>query len=263
MSEKKKHNQHDDFFKNYRGRYSRFWIERWGIIPELPTSFDNANSIYELIAWLQRAFKNLLDDFQQLESELEDFKNALIELLELIVPELIRRYHASQEFRDLFIKMLKDILEGEGREWFKQLLREILREPDMISYLKELLKDLLNDPQIQEFIKNYLETLLNDPTFLSDLKRLLGITNLEQRVEDLEDELQQLTTKYNTLETALMKIISNLQTSGAWTGGLAGGLNQGRNIATGNINLFGGTADGSSFIRTNNGQTENDLAGGV
>ena len=56
----------EDFLKNYRGRYSSYWIERWGLIPELPTSFDNANSIYELLAWLQRAFKNLLDDFQQL-----------------------------------------------------------------------------------------------------------------------------------------------------------------------------------------------------
>ena len=67
----------EDLFKNYRGRYSQYWIERWGLIPELPTSFDNANSIYELIAWLQRAFKQLLDDFQQLESEFEDFKNVL------------------------------------------------------------------------------------------------------------------------------------------------------------------------------------------
>ena len=88
----------EDFFKNYRGKYSQFWIERWGLIPELPTSFDNANSIYELVAWLQRAFKNLLDDFQQLESEFEDFKNAIIDLLEYLIPELIRRYHDSEEF---------------------------------------------------------------------------------------------------------------------------------------------------------------------
>ena len=48
----------EDFFKNYKGKYSQYWIERWGLIPELPTSFDNANSMYELVAWLQRAFKN-------------------------------------------------------------------------------------------------------------------------------------------------------------------------------------------------------------
>ena len=117
-------NNTEDFFKNYRGRYSSYWIERWGLIPELPTSFDNANSIYELLAWLQRAFKNLLDDFQQLESEFEDFKNAIIDLLEYLIPELIRRYHKSEEFRRLFIEMLKDILSGEERTWFKDFLKE-------------------------------------------------------------------------------------------------------------------------------------------
>ena len=61
----------------------------------------------------------------------------------------------------------------------------------------------------------------------------------------------------------MRKIIENLENSGAWTGGLTGSFNQGRNIATGNINLFGGTPDGNSFIRTNNGSTENDLSGGI
>jgi len=250
----------EEFFRNYRGRYSRFWIERWGIIPELPTSFDNANSIYELIAWLQRAFKNLLDDFQQLESELEDFKNALIELLEYLVPELIRRYHASKEFRELFIRMLKDLLQGELKEWFKELLRQLLKEPDMVAYLKELLKELLSDP-----------------TFLQEIKQILGITQLENRVNTLETKVATLESKVSNLETrmdnaerknqqleqALMKLITNLTNSGAWAGGLAGGLVEGRNLATGNINVFAGTADGSSFIRTNNRQTENDLAGGI
>ena len=53
----------DEFFRAYRGRYSSYWVERWGLIPSIPTSFDNANSVYELLAWLQRAFKQLLDDF--------------------------------------------------------------------------------------------------------------------------------------------------------------------------------------------------------
>lgn len=62
---------------------------------------------------------------------------------------------------------------------------------------------------------------------------------------------------------ALMKIIANLKASGAWQGDLNGSFVNNRNIATGNINIFGGGTDSSSFIRTNNGQTENDLAGGV
>jgi hypothetical protein len=65
------------------------------------------------------------------------------------------------------------------------------------------------------------------------------------------------------LKATLQKIIDNLQASGAWQGGLDGDFVPNRNIATGNINLFGGATDGSSFIRTNNGSTENDLAGGI
>ena len=272
----------EDFFKNYRGRYSQYWIERWGLIPELPTSFDNANSIYELLAWLQRAFKNLLDDFQQLESEFEDFKNAIIDLLEYLIPELIRRYHNSAEFRKLFIAMLKDILSGEERKWFKDFLKEllendmrewfkdylksILSDPELKEFFKEYLKELLNDPSMKEWFKDYLKTILNDPelkeffkeyfkelltdpTFLDELRDILGVKALE--------------TKVNRIESALNKIIANLENSGAWTGGLTGGFNSKRNIATGNINIFGGTTDGNSFIRTNSGQTENDLAGGL
>ena len=238
----------EDFFKNYRGRYSQYWVERWGLIPELPTSFDNANSIYEFLAWLQRAFKNLLDDFQQLEAEFEDFKNAIIDLLEYLIPELIRRYHKSEEFRRLFIEMLKDILSGEERTWFKNFLKELF-EIDMKEWFKDYLKTILNDPELKEFFKEYFKDLLTDPTFLNELRNILGIKALE--------------TKVNRIESALTKIIANLESSGAWTGGLTGGFNNGRNIATGNINIFGGTTDGNSFIRTNSGQTENDLAGGL
>ena len=272
----------EDFFKNYRGRFSSYWIERWGLIPELPTSFDNANSMYELIAWLQRAFKNLLDDFQQLESEFEDFKSAIIDLLEYLIPELIRRYHNSAEFRKLFITMLKDILSGEERTWFKdflkeliendmrewfkdylksilsdpelkeffkEYLKELLNDPNMKEWFKEYFKDLLNDPSMKEWFKEYFKGLLNDPAFLDYLRSKLGIKAIE--------------TKVNLLESTLNKIIANLEKSGAWTGGLSGNFNSGRDIATGNINIFGGATDGNSFIRTNNGKTENDLAGGL
>ena len=219
----------EDFFKNYRGRYSSYWIERWGLIPELPTSFDNANSIYELLAWLQRAFKQLLDDFVALESEFEDFKNAFTELLENLVPLLIRRYMASKEADD----------------WFTEKA----------------------DRYYQTVIKPYID---NEVWKLNErIDREVQVLNnrIDREVKALNDritiEVSRLDGKTQALETALMKLINNLEGSGAWSGGLPGGLNNGRNLATGNINLFGGTADGSSFIRTNNGQTENDLAGGV
>lgn len=73
--------------------------------------------------------------------------------------------------------------------------------------------------------------------------------------------------EYNKLKGALEKLLTDLKDSGAWrqTGSTVfeGSLDPNRHLATGNINLFGGATDGSSFIRTNNGSTENDLAGGI
>ena len=73
--------------------------------------------------------------------------------------------------------------------------------------------------------------------------------------------------EYNKLKGALETLLGNLKTSGAWqqTGAtiFEGKFYNGRNIATGNINVFGGTVDGYHFIKTSNNKTENDLAGGV
>lgn len=89
--------------------------------------------------------------------------------------------------------------------------------------------------------------------------------NLPQYVS-LQD-FNNLKNEYNQLKGAFEKLLQDLKDSGAWkqTGGtiFEGNLYPDRHIATGNINLFGGTVDGSAFIRTNNGKTENDLAGGI
>ena len=167
----------EDFLKNYRGRYSQYWIERWGLIPELPTSFDNANSVYELMAWLQRAFKNLLEDFQQLEAESEDFKNALMDLLEYLIPELIRRYSNSAEFRALFIILLEDILAGEERNWVKDLLKELI-EVDMREWIEAYLKTLYGI-ELKEIIAQLAQIAINvkkPPTPLVGAKGD-GVTN--------------------------------------------------------------------------------------
>ena len=230
----------EEFFRNYRGRYSSYWIERWGLIPELPTSFDNANSIYELLAWLQRAFKQLLDDFVALESELEDFKNAFTELLENLVPLLIRRYMASKEADAWFTEkadryyqtVIKPYIDNEVRKLNERIDREV---------------QILND-RIDREVQKLNERIDRE---------------VQKLTHHITSEVNRLDGKTHALETALMKLINNLEGSGAWSGGLVGGLNNGRNLATGNINVFGGTTDGNSFIRTNSGETENDLAGGL
>ena len=244
----------DEFFRTYRGRYSSYWVERWGLIPSIPTSFDNANSIYELLAWLQRAFKQLLDDFVALESEFEDFKNALTELLENLVPLLIKRYMESAEADRWFT--------GKADKYYERVIKPYIDE--QIRNLKEKI-----ERDLQE-----LENRFNEKLETEKQDRIREINNLKEKLEaekqarerDKEDfnrKLQDATTKGNELMETLTKIISNLEKSGAWSGGLKGNFKDGRNIATGNINIFGGTPDGNSFIRTNNGSTENDLSGGI
>ena len=244
----------DEFFRAYRGRYSSYWVERWGLIPSIPTSFDNANSIYELLAWLQRAFKQLLDDFVALESEFEDFKNALTELLENLVPLLIKRYMESAEADRWFT--------GKADKYYERVIKPYIDE--QIRNLKEKV-----ERDLQE-----LENRFNEKLETEKQDRIREINNLKEKLEaekqarerDKEDfnrKLQDATTKGNELMETLTKIISNLEKSGAWSGGLKGNFKEGRNIATGNINIFGGTPDGNSFIRTNNGSTENDLSGGI
>lgn len=245
---------HDEFFRNYRGRYSSYWVERWGLIPSIPTSFDNANSIYELLAWLQRAFKQLLDDFVALESEFEDFKNALTELLENLVPLLIKRYMESAEADRWFT--------GKADKYYERVIKPYIDE--QIRNLKEKVE---RDLQA-------LETRINEKLETEKQERIREINNLKEKLEqekearqrdkeDLQRQIQDQATKNNDLKDTLTKLISNLEKSGAWSGGLKGNFKEGRNIATGNINIFGGTPDGNSFIRTNNGSTENDLSGGI
>ena len=110
----------------------------------------------------------------------------------------------------------------------------------------------------------------NDRQTLSLAGNTLSISNgnsvnLPQYVSP--QDFNNLKNEYNTLKGAFTTLLQNLKNSGAWnqTGNtiFEGSLRPDRNIATGNINLFGGTVDGNAFIRTNNGKTENDLAGGI
>lgn len=75
-----------------------------------------------------------------------------------------------------------------------------------------------------------------------------------------------LGNRITVLENALTKVLTDLKGSGAWTSGtnvLIGSMTANRHIASGNINLFTGTTDGSTFIRTTNGQNENDATIGA
>ena len=92
------------------------------------------------------------------------------------------------------------------------------------------------------------------------------IQKIWDAIHALQNGLAESNRNIAKLTDALTKILQNLQNSGAWTSKgniLDGNFVQNRNIATGNINVFGGTPDGNSYIRTNNSKTENDLVGGI
>ena len=99
------------------------------------------------------------------------------------------------------------------------------------------------------------------------------LKNTQDNLADTKNTLNTVKDDLNKTTNALKQIVKSLINSGAWdpnanstsasTTDLRGGIKQGINIAYGNINLFGGTQDGNSYIRTNSGQTENDLAGGI
>lgn len=108
----------------------------------------------------------------------------------------------------------------------------------------------------------------NDNQTLSITNNRLTISN-GNSVEIPQPDLNNYVTmnQYNELKDAFTKLLEDLKGSGAWeqTGDniFVGNLKPNRHLATGNINLFGGVPDGDAFIRTNNGSTENDLAGGI
>lgn len=96
------------------------------------------------------------------------------------------------------------------------------------------------------------------------------ISDLQNRVakleKDLQDKYNELLNKNNkneeriaALEWQLQQIVNNLKSSGAMN---SNGI-MAHNIAYGTINVFGGSTDGGSYIRSNNGRTENDITAGI
>ena len=107
---------------------------------------------------------------------------------------------------------------------------------------------------------------------LNEIKKLNNeLVKHKQLIDNMNTTQTQYTQRLQTVENALKGIVGSLRHAGAWDSetppdnsiDLRGSVKQGVNIAYGNINLFGGTPDGNSFIRTNNGSTENDLSGGI
>lgn len=163
---KDKHENHlDDFFNCYRGRYLPKWVHRFGMIPNLPASFDNSNDTYELLAWLQRGFKQLLDDFLNLELEFEEFKNAVLEMIEALVVALLKEFIQSKEFYDRIFEIIRDFIQTEE---FKQKVIQIIREWVQSDEFKQIINKYISswydeNVDLSDIYArlDYLESLLN------------------------------------------------------------------------------------------------------
>lgn len=126
---------------------------------------------------------------------------------------------------------------------------------------------------IEDLAKNVMHVIdmliCSDCGQWNEIKKIWDeIQKIWDAIEELQNGMSDQNANMNKMLSAVEKILQNLKNSGAWTVPESGSIWDGsmtadRNIATGNINVFGGTPDGSTFIRTNNTSTENDLAGGI
>lgn len=146
-------------YPEFRNRFVGYYQYRWGLIPNLPTHLDNSNSIYELLAWLQRAYLNLLDDFLQLADDFEQFKKELIIFLETIIPEIIYNYLKSEEFKELIREYIK--------EWFDEFVEERLKEIEKrLDSIETQIKELTERIEVLETSNKDLEKIINHLTEL-------------------------------------------------------------------------------------------------
>ena len=118
-----------------------------------------------------------------------------------------------------------------------------------------------------EIVKNGTEI---DPQGLWSPNLFDAITTVQSNLNNAESKIKAMETILNNIVPIISSIVNDLNSSGAWdpnatpiaTPVVKGAVKAGVNIAYGNINLFGGAVDSNSYIRTNNGKTENDIAAG-
>lgn len=143
---------------------------------------------------------------------------------------------------------------------FKKMVYEALL---MIQkHLEAIDKLLQNHEQRITKIENDIKNIKQEIKQLGD-----EITNVKKDISNIHNQITNIQQQLGSSNDALQKILQQLKQIGVWnqTGGtiFEGQFAPGMGIAGGNINVFGGTQDGGSWIRTNNGQTENDITAGI
>jgi prefoldin subunit 5 len=152
-----------------------------------------------------------------------------------------------------------EALTDDYNEFKKMVYEALLMIQKHLEAIDKVLKDHENritvlEKEIKE-IKQDIQNIKNE------------LTNIKQDVTNLNNKYNQLQQQMTSNNDALGKILQALKNIGVWnqTGDtiFKGEFAPGMSVAGGNINLFGGSADGGSWIRTNAGQTENDITAGI
>ena len=223
------------------------------------SQFNTGMNIYQCLNYLQGyigwVVKAVNDVVKKWNKNIEDMIKYCIELsksefdkhwaelkpqvIELTKQTTIEQFNQSwNELKPQVIELSKQTTINQFNESWNEL------KPQVIELTKQTTINQFNQsweelkPELTQYVNNTINNYID---------------NQDSRIGKMYDDLSLLLT--------------NLKNSGAWTQTgdtiFDGHMTDGRNIATGNINIFGGSVDGNSYIRTNNGSTENDLAGGV
>ena len=167
---------------------------------------------------------------------------------------------------DVVLSTYQKILQFDGKQYNLSnaisCLSTGLYASDYLPIL-EGLKDKLNK-EIKDRIDGDDELNRKIEQVKNELQQ--AIDNLRQEFNNYKQsnnaEISKLKKEISQLKTALQKIVNNLYEGGNATSNDINNFNINNHIAAGNINLYGGTPDGQTLIRTHNGQAENDVTVG-
>src|SRR5574344_2461292 len=167
---------------------------------------------------------------------------------------------------DVVLSTYQKILQFDGEQYSLNnaisCLTTGLYASDYLPIL-EALKDKLNK-EIKDRIDGDEELNRKIEQVKNELQQ--AIDNLRQDFNNYKQsnnaEISKLKQEISQLQRALQKIVTNLYEGGNATSNDINNFNIKNHIAAGNINLYGGIAEGNSLIRTHNGQAENDVTVG-
>lgn len=171
---------------------------------------------------------------------------------------------------DVILSTYKKALEFDGHSFNLEnalsCLPSGLYAPNYMPLLEDLLakinQEILDRIEADQALERRIEQ--------ERLERIEGDNILNNKIDrEISDRINgdnALAGQLAQVQNALTKLLQDLKGSGAWSSGdniLEGNLNSNRHLATGNVNLFTGSCDSGTYIRTNNGQTENDATIGA